>query len=395
MSAPQGPHASNGGAAPLRAGRQRRIRITQLDGKLPNLALMKLSHWHQAQGDDVTFRRHAGRDLYEEPYDVVYGSAIFTRSLPLVQSLQRDFPGAIVGGPGTLDYGQEYQPETFATVERTLGLGDAGSYEHYDYGIYPDFQASIGYTQRGCRFSCGFCPVWRMEGRVHAVASIMQVWRGDPYPRHLHLLDNDFFGQPNWKSIVDAMVEHDFKVCLNQGINVRVLTPAVASYVARLPYYDDAFKDRRLYTAWDNVGDEAAFERGMKLLFDNGILPDHVMVYMLVGYDDDETVERVFYRFNKMRDMGVRVYPMPYNEQHVKTYRDGSVMDLKKFQRWVVSAAHKNFAWRDYRVISQSERLRQHRLRREAKYQIPLLPTPASITFDDGVTVDEPSSNTA
>ena len=37
-----------------------KVRLTQLDGKLPNLALMKLAHWHRAQGDEVhlvrTFR---------------------------------------------------------------------------------------------------------------------------------------------------------------------------------------------------------------------------------------------------------------------------------------------------------------------------------------------------
>jgi hypothetical protein len=31
-----------------------RVRITQLDGKLPNLALMKLSSWHKERGDEVT-----------------------------------------------------------------------------------------------------------------------------------------------------------------------------------------------------------------------------------------------------------------------------------------------------------------------------------------------------
>ena len=115
------------------------MRARQLDGKLPNLALMRLSHWHKAQGDTVVFRRHASRDWFEEPYDIVYGSTIFTRSLPLVERLQRDFPGAIVGGPGTLKYDETYDATTFATVEGTLGLGPAGSYEHYDYDDVLDF----------------------------------------------------------------------------------------------------------------------------------------------------------------------------------------------------------------------------------------------------------------
>ena len=32
-----------------------KVRITQLDGKLPNLALMKLAAWHKSRGDAVTF----------------------------------------------------------------------------------------------------------------------------------------------------------------------------------------------------------------------------------------------------------------------------------------------------------------------------------------------------
>ena len=35
--------------------KKKRVRITQLDGKLPNLALMKLSHWHKSKGDEVYF----------------------------------------------------------------------------------------------------------------------------------------------------------------------------------------------------------------------------------------------------------------------------------------------------------------------------------------------------
>ena len=52
-----------------------KIRLTQLDGKLPNLALMKLSHWHKARGDDVYFERRPTPTLFEPKYDRVYASA--------------------------------------------------------------------------------------------------------------------------------------------------------------------------------------------------------------------------------------------------------------------------------------------------------------------------------
>jgi hypothetical protein len=34
----------------------------------------------------------------------------------------------------------------------------------------------------------------RKEGKPRSVNTIADIWRGKPWPKHLHLLDNDFFG---------------------------------------------------------------------------------------------------------------------------------------------------------------------------------------------------------
>lgn len=84
------------------------IRITQIDGALPNLALMKIAHWHRAKGDEVVYTRQIERDLFEPDYDVVYGSAIFGFSQFQVMQFQKQWPGAIVGGSGTLPVHQHW-----------------------------------------------------------------------------------------------------------------------------------------------------------------------------------------------------------------------------------------------------------------------------------------------
>ena len=56
------------------------IRLTQLDGKLPNLALMKLAYHHRQRGDEIYFTKHVERGLWEPDYQRVYGSAIFSYS---------------------------------------------------------------------------------------------------------------------------------------------------------------------------------------------------------------------------------------------------------------------------------------------------------------------------
>jgi hypothetical protein len=50
------------------------VRITQIGGKLPNLALMTISAYHRKRGDKIYFIRDVKRDLFEPEYGRVYGS---------------------------------------------------------------------------------------------------------------------------------------------------------------------------------------------------------------------------------------------------------------------------------------------------------------------------------
>jgi hypothetical protein len=308
-----------------------RVRLTQIDGKLPNLALMKLSHWHKARGDEVTFTREAHRDLWEPDYDVVYGSAIFKFSFQKSALFLTDWPNAILGGTGT---------PTMRTVETLLAIEE---YEHYDYDIYPNFAASLGFTERGCRLSCKFCVVPTKEGKPRSTNRIADIWRGGDHPRTLHLLDNDFFGQPEpeWRARIEELRDGAFKVCLSQGINVRHLTPEAAKAIASVNYRDDSFVSKRLYTAWDNLKDENVFFRGVEMLREAGVPPSHLMAYMLVGYDKNDTWERVLYRFNKMVTLGIRPFPMVYGDKQKRLPLGGyngrvGHKPLWQFQKWAI-----------------------------------------------------------
>jgi len=321
------------------------IRLTQIDGKLPNLALMKLAAWHRYQGDRVHFTKNIERDMLEAEYDRVYGSAIFSFSAERVGRFRRQFPQAIVGGT--------WNPVDRTTVEDFIGEHP----DRYDYSIYPRFDGSIGFTQRGCRFKCGFCVVPKKEGKPASVNTIADIWRGDPRPRHLHLLDNDFFGQPRdqWQRRIEEIRDGAFKVCLNQGINIRMIDDASASALSSIKIRDDQFKVRRLYTAWDNLGDEHRFMRGVETLERHGIPPQCLMVYMLVGYDRRETWARVMYRFEKMASLGIRPYPMVFENRH-RTLPLGSTNQrlanrtLGEFQRWAIRKAYTFVSFQDYDV---------------------------------------------
>ena len=41
------------------------VRLTQIDGKLPNLALMKLARHYRDRGHELHFTKHVERDMLE------------------------------------------------------------------------------------------------------------------------------------------------------------------------------------------------------------------------------------------------------------------------------------------------------------------------------------------
>jgi len=307
---------------------------------------MRLAAFHRERGDELWFSRSPYRGLDEPDYDRVYGSAIFDFSAERVAKLRSSYPEAIVGGTWT--------KSDRVTVEQITG----GPQDECDYGIDPSFTASLGFTQRGCRFNCAFCDVPAKEGKPRAAGTIAQIWRGDPWPRHIHLLDNDFFGvpKPAWKARLAEVREGGFKVCFNQGINVRVITDEIAAELATVDYRDDSFKTKRLYTAWDSLGDEELFFKGVDRLERGGVRPAHLLVYMLVGFAPGETWEQVLYRFHRMQDRGIRPYPMPIIARRADTLPLGNAhpaierrrLTIAQFQRWAVRPAKIGVPFHEY-----------------------------------------------
>lgn len=304
-----------------------KVLIFQLDGKIPNIALMRIAAHHK--GDEITFRWTGSpeRELWDYP-DIVYASCIFEKTKPAVEKLKQCFPNAIVGGTG-FDVGSNLEAHGITTTRQ-------------DYSLYPKWRQSIGFTQRGCRLKCSFCVVPKKEGAIREEQTIAELWRGGGWPRELILLDNDFFGQPNWRTRIEEIRSGKFKVSFNQGINARFLTDEAAEAAASVDYRADDMKTKRIYTAWDNRKDEERLMAGLNRLVKYGVKPDHIMVYILVGFWPGETEEDRLYRWKKLRDFGARPYPMPFTR----------TKELVGFQRWIVGAYDKRFSWEDWKAAN-------------------------------------------
>jgi hypothetical protein len=300
-----------------------RVKLIQIDGSVPNLALMKLSHYYrERKGAEVVFTRSVKTDLFEN-YDLVLASAIFSTSRKLIDELKDYRPDAVIGGTAISE-----KPED--TIENFLGL--VRDYKGRDYSLYPEFQYSIGMTHVGCHLNCGFCCVRNKEGVNRPTDNIARIYRGEPFPRRLILLDNDFQSRDNWQGICNEIIDGDFEVAFIQGINIRALTMEHAKYFKRIKFRDRNFGRKRFYCAWDNPKDKAKIERGLTILEEAGIKRSDVTPYFITNYYSKGLTLDVWDRFLSMAERGLRPYCMVWHKWELPPNDD-----LKIFQNWVNS----------------------------------------------------------
>lgn len=242
----------------------------------PNLALMKLSAWHKAQGDTV--RWWTAMELF----DRVYSSKVFTFS-PECQYLPEN---TVRGGTGYGIY-DELPPEIDAMFP--------------DYSLYPDCDHAIGFLTRGCIRKCPWCIVPTKEGMIRPYMTWRDIKRPDSHD--IVFMDNNVLACQHGLEQIEDMGGKDVRVDFNQGLDARLITDDVAKLLARLKWIrfirmsadTDAMLDVVL-TAIDRLGKY-------------GVKPYKVFVYVLV--QDVESAER---RAIALRDIGANPFAQPYRD---------------------------------------------------------------------------------
>lgn len=263
-----------------------RVLLIQADGKLPNLALMKIAAYHK--DDDIDLIR--GIEISSRLYtpDVVYISCVFSENRDAVIKMSKQFPRSEVhiGGSG---------------VDLAAALPDEIEHLMPDYGLF-GCDYSMGFTSRGCVRACPFCVVPEKEGHIKAVADIYEFW--DPRHKHIVLCDNNILALPeHFRRVADQISDENLTVDFNQGLDIRLLTSETVDILASLRIKPN------LRFSWDNTKSESAVLRGVQLLRDAGI--KRSQFFVLSGFDS--TFEDDLYRLNRLKEEGQRAYLMRYN----------------------------------------------------------------------------------
>tara|TARA_R110002012_G_scaffold11880_2_gene53201 strand:- start:3711 stop:4610 length:900 start_codon:yes stop_codon:yes gene_type:complete len=291
------------------------IGIIDVDSKIPNLALMKLSRFHKERGDDVELFLPLAASSYEK----VYVSKIFEYSeMPYYVDQEQ----MQIGGTG-----YDLKISLPLKVEKLQP----------DYSLYR-YQHNIGFSMRGCRFRCKFCVVPEKEGQPVENNSIEDIWiqRDSNF---VVLLDNDFFGNPVWADRIAEIRKHDLKVSFSQGLNIRIITDEQAKALASVNFSNLSGKKKQVHFAWDQFGKgtEKLIDQGFERVTAAGIKPYQMAFFVLIGFNTTE--EQDLYRINKLHGMGADVFVMPYNRQD--PYQ-------KALSRWNNRHLWRNVPWLEY-----------------------------------------------
>ena len=271
-----------------------------------NLALMKISAYEKAKGNEVGF------DI-QNP-DMTYISCVFIKNrLNAIKECCDVEGGRTFGGSGLF--------LSFALPPQIDLLKP-------DYDLYPTEgyrQESMGFTSRGCPRLCEFCIVHDKEGGFHKVQHVRDFV--DFRYKNVTLMDNNiladkewFFENTNW------ILDHKLRLNISQGMDIRFLTDEIAEQLHRIKFIDGQMR-----FAWDRVDMEETVKSGIEMLKDHKInVRRNVSFFVLSGYTNPKTGIPVpfckdVYRCNRLKQMGAMPYVMPW---------EGGTPLVKALARW-------------------------------------------------------------
>ena len=294
-----------------------KIGLIDVDGhNYPNLPLMKLSAWHKAKGDHVEWYQ----PMFSGHMDIVYMSKVFSFTPDYEYFIDAD--KIVKGGTGyaiSLVNGKEVYDKS-----KDIPLSDEIEHIYPDYSLYPEHtkDTAYGFLTRGCPRGCDFCHVKSKEGVCsYKVADLSEFWRGQ---KHIVLCDPNTLACPDWKELLQQLIDSKARVNFNQGLDIRMMTEEKAEMLSRI-------KLDAIHFAWDRYEDKQIIQPKFKTFREKSkVHPHNLQVYVLCGDKErkvrSEDLERIYW----LRDNGYAPYVMLYDKEHIPKGHE-----LRKLQRWV------------------------------------------------------------
>ena len=267
-----------------------KILLIDVDSKIPNLALMKLSRYYKEKGYLVELKK-IGYSYYPhdktcmvlvDEYNKVFVSTIFKINVGRISFIGKS--DIINGGVG-YDLNNKLSKE----VEDL----------EPDYLLYPDNNISYGFITRGCIRNCEFCVVPKKEGLIHQVNTISKIVKH----KKVKFLDNNILAYRSHLDILAELKDKKIRCQFNQGLDIRLINHNNAKLLSELKYIGE------YVFAFDDIKDKDQIEKGL-LILKKYILKDWKIKFYIYCNPCMDIQEDVLYRINWCRKNKVLPYLM-------------------------------------------------------------------------------------
>jgi len=255
------------------------ILLIDVDSRLPNLALMKLSRYYKEHGHKVVLVRNGSKIKCAE---AVYASSVFfspasTRRVAALREYYGD--SLIVGGSGV---------DIHSRLPKEIEKMPA------DYSLYPELgDRAIGFITRGCPFKCPFCIVPVKEGKTHQVSNLDELLQNDR--KKLILLDDNILSHPSAGEILEDMARRNLQVNFNQTLDIRLLDEEKSRLLRRIRCSNTKFTRMVYHFSLNDAGNLGLVQRKYRQL---GFTPkDNVEFICMYGYNTTLAEDVEWFRF--------------------------------------------------------------------------------------------------
>ena len=296
----------------------------------PNLALMKISGYMKSKENNVELLEDY-KNISE--YDEVYLSKVF--SFTNIPINIKDYPNLICGGTGLywdkakpLEYEIEHHMPDYSLydnyVQKEIERGIKKSY----FGDYLDY--SIGFATRGCVRRCKFC-INHNKTSVVKHSPINEFV--DQNRKYIYLWDDNFLAYPQWKGILNELMETNKQFQFRQGLDIRFLTDEKAEILSKCKYKGD------FIFAFDNIDEKELIMKKISLWKKYYKKKNNTKLYVLCGFDRNNKYDYDFWkkdiidtleRIKILMTYGCIPYIMRYDKYEDSPYR-GMYINLARW----------------------------------------------------------------
>ena len=328
--------------------------------RFPNLVCEKLSSYWKEQGADVTLimdRKYKwllfdGIAIDENligSFDSIYVSKVFTDTW--VPDYFQDLVNT--DGHGRINKTDIFIGGTGFYFDKAPNLPDEIEHHMPDYHLYDDWIASevqlakeeavakgtqfkessfmqqfkeytdysIGFITRGCFRKCKFC-VNQKYSHVFLHSPLEEFY--DSSRRKICLLDDNFFGCPQWQPKLEELIATKRPFKFKQGMDERILTDEKCRLLFSANYDGD-------YTfAFDNVADYDLIHQKLELIRKYANPKASIKFYVLVGFEstDASDIANAFKRIELLMKYHCLPYIMRYQNKNYSPWKESEFRAL-------------------------------------------------------------------